>query len=252
MKFFLSHTSLPQNSARRRLNGCLLLGCVTPVVWIVLTFFICAVFFRSAASWDWEASSGTPIPQNFYYIMFPKSAATVTCDKPDGKAVGTLTRAMVNSQTELTDTWVSLNCAPAASQWVRVEDLTFDPPPSNEALVAALSANYTARHSDPFASVKFRSNPIPGGIEVHVQLRPDDDYVDTYVYTVSNGIATPVKMRNINGKKVAFESIGDLPVSGLIAAAVLVIPVVAYRIVKKVGDRTSAFAQARQGSRTVV
>lgn len=250
MKFFISHTSLPKNSARRRLNGCLLRGCVTPVIWIVLTLVISVAVFdsKSMLTWDWEASSGKPIPQDFYYIMFPKTSATATYDKPDGKAVGTLNRAMVNGQTELSDTWVTLNCAPAASQWVKFEELTFDPPTAHEALVAAASANYAARHYDQFAYVSFDAIPIPSGIEVHVQLRPDDDYVDNYVYTVSNGIATPVKMQNVNGKKVAFESIGNLPVSGLIAVAVLVIPVVGYRIVKQVRDRQKAFAQARSGT----
>ncbi len=252
MKFFISHTSLPQNSARRRLNGCLLRGCVTPVVWVVLTFIICAVFFPRTDPWDWEASTGAPVPSDFQYIMFSKSPATPTYDKPDGKAVGTLDRAMVNRQTELGDTWVSLNRAPLESQWVKFEELTFDPPPSHEALVAAASANYAARHHDQFASVHFRTTPTASGIEVVVTLRPDDDYVDKFVYTVSNGVATPVKMQNINGKKVAFESIGNLPIAGLIAAAVLVVPVLTYRIVKRILDRRRAFAQARATAENTV
>ncbi len=248
MKFFASHTSLPENSLRRRFNGCLLAGCVTPIVWLILTILIDAIAFPFNPPWDWVSTSGQPVPPEFYYIMFPKSPATATYDKPDGKAVGTLTRAMINGQTELSDTWVSLNCTPLEPQWVKFEEVTFDPPPSHEALVAAASANYAARHYDPLANLSFHATPIPGGIEVHVQLRPDDDYVDNYVYTVSNGAATPIKMQNINGKKVAFESIGNLPIAGLIAAAVLVIPVVTFGIVKRVRDRRTAFAQARSNT----
>ncbi len=229
------------------LLGCL--GCLTPVVWVVLTLVISKAFPDHPIKWDWEATSAAPVPANFMYIMFPASPNAAVYDRPNGKAVGILDRAMMNSEAERTDVWVRLvSVPPAADLWVRREDLTFDPPPSQVALVSAASANYKARKADIFAHLRFTPTQSATSADMLLEVRPDDDHAEDYKYSVTNGIATPLKMRRYFGPAVALQSLEDLPVAGLIAAAVLVIPVVSYRIVKRVRDRRRAFAQARSNA----
>lgn len=49
----------------------------------------------------WTASSGQPVPPDFTYIMFPPQGGAPILDHAGGTSIGTLHRAMLNVQSEL-------------------------------------------------------------------------------------------------------------------------------------------------------
>ena len=66
----------------------------------------------------WSAADGTPVPNDFLFLMFPVDDAVALYDSPGGKRVGILRRALGNDYQEITQ-----------SQWIQVPgDQRGDPP----------------------------------------------------------------------------------------------------------------------------
>ncbi|HYD00914.1 MAG TPA: hypothetical protein VEB22_06775 [Phycisphaerales bacterium] len=66
----------------------------------------------------WSAADGTPVPNDFLFLMFPVDDAVPLYDSPGGKRVGVLRRALGNDHQEITE-----------SQWIQVPaDKRGDPP----------------------------------------------------------------------------------------------------------------------------
>jgi hypothetical protein len=243
MRFLGSYTSLPEKSFRRRLNGCLLGGCITPILWLILTIVISVIFFPFDPKWNWTSTSGTPAPPEFRYAMFPASPAVAYYDRADGARVSRLDRAMLNTQDELTNPWISFERSwDKETLWVRRTDLVFDAPsPSREQFIQAACNAYAAAHTNQFARASFHTKPIASGVEVTLQLRPDDNHVEDYVYTIEAGTVKPLRMRRYFGPAIALQSVGTFPIAGLIAAAILII---LYGVGKRIQRKRIASKQA--------
>jgi hypothetical protein len=202
------------------------IGCLYPILWIILTFVLDFKFLSKPIDprWQWEAKFDPQVPSEMMYLMFPSSPATATYDKANGKTVGVLDRAMTNAHPEISQPWIKLN-RETATEWMRREDLIFDPPlQQGAALVEAASKAFALRRKDEWASIRLATNTTASAVEYTLTIRPDDDHVEDYVYSVSNGIAKPLKMRRYFGPGEALNSMDNLSLAALIAAGILALP----------------------------
>lgn len=173
----------------------------------------------------WEASSGSPTPRDFLYVMFPVDDSVPLCDSASGNPVGTLSRAVTNSREELdAGGWVSIN-EPNGPLWVELSKLEFS---SSKSAVyfAAFEANYASRSPVPFrhASLDFRHDS-PGLTIATLELRPDDDHVERYVYDIGPSGVTPQAMYRIFGPGEALKNLGRVLTATVVALCTLLVVV---------------------------
>lgn len=179
----------------------------------------------------WSASSGKPVPGDFLVVCYPArdvggEGAVQLYDKADGAPVAgaTLQRAVGSTVTEMTAAWTSVNIRGGEQQWVRTADLRYVPPAGGTVdYDAALAAR---QESVGFSSVAVRRERRADGVEmVRLDWRPDDDHVESYVYTVANNTVTPVEMYRYFGPGEVFNNmplfLGVVAVAGVVGVIAL-------------------------------
>ncbi|MBX3359204.1 MAG: hypothetical protein KF745_12345 [Phycisphaeraceae bacterium] len=153
---------------------------------------------------EWTALDGTPVPDGFLFLMYPAHESVPLLDAPDGSPVATLHRALGNTAAEIAaGEWIRV-AASDGEQWVRKADPTYTTP-SNAA--DSLRA-YEAAQGKSFWGASVSTCAEPSGAEtVTFTRRPDDDHVETFVYTVANGAATPLEMTRYFGPATAIDGL---------------------------------------------
>lgn len=166
-------------------------------VWGGVFFFVQRVVPGAKAERTWSAASGSPVPSDFVFLMFPVDENVPTYDSAGGKKVGLLERAMGNDYGELRNSqWVQVPPSDAAGKrtYVRVEDLRYlsaaaagtavAPPegtPSKRInYVAAFAAAYRARSQGELRTATFMiytSRPEALGREAEIGDRAEGRYV---------------------------------------------------------------------------
>ncbi len=211
----------------------LLLLAVVLLVGPVVVFVASASVAIITSEPTWSASSGAAVPPDFAYAMFPVNAAVAWHSAPDGAAVGVLDRAVVNSQREIdAGGWIRV-LNPAGDTWVRLNDLAYLPPTGAKVdYFAAFAAVYPAQMPDGYgrASLKLES-ASPGTTIVTLHLS-QDDYAQTHVYDVSNGIATPKKYFEsgiFDGFQAMAFAFGAMMLYEVVAVAAIVVRMVRRR-----------------------
>jgi hypothetical protein len=174
-------------------SGWVARGSVLFAIW--LGTLVIAWWFLPGADPEciWISSSGHPTPSDFRYAMFPATNDVPIFDRPDGKEVGTLTRAMVNVESEVrAGGWVEV-IDPAGSNWVRFEDLRYRAAPgSTTGYFDAFEKAYQARDPADFRTASLRFKEGRGGpTRLTLHLGQDDAWQE-YVYQLSGEIATPL------------------------------------------------------------
>lgn len=204
----------------RRMKRALIL-----VVPPLLAFFgVLAVVPPSRAKPDWTAAAGTPTPSSFCYAMFPARPDVPLYDTPNGVVVGTLSRAMVNSQEELDAGGQVELVDRTATSWVKVDDLRFEKPSdAMEVDFAAFDVEYRAKAPNGFrhASLAFTTQQL-GSTRFTLRLTDDDNY-EVYVYDVIAGKPHAMEMYRVFGPGLALQDLVRLFWAVLAAAGVAII-----------------------------
>lgn len=198
--------------ARRRLLVRLCMYVLAPVGLFIAVFEVSSVPVRPA----WTAAGSTPTPGRFLYAMFPVAPDVPLRDAPAGKVVGTLTRAVVNSQEEITaGGWVAVRDAGSTS-WVELSKLAYLPPPGASVdYFKAFEAAYVARDPGDYRSASLTLEP-GAKVTAKATLRlGQDDYWEKYVYEISSGSARPVEMYLVFGPGQALSWCGGIGTAGL-------------------------------------
>ncbi len=183
------------------------------------------LFPAGKAKPTWTSSDDTRVPDDFLFAMFPISSTVDLFDTPDGAPVGTLGRAVVNSQSEIkSDGWIRVNNGGTPAS-VRLSDLSYLPPPDSIVdYFAAFDAAYRARALNQSASARLDRRTDSAGITTAtLHLRPDDDHVEHYVYRVATDNVQPISMTRSFGPADAMRTLGSILVASLAAAGVFVI-----------------------------
>lgn len=179
----------------------------------------------------WQASSGDPVPAEFLYAMFPANANVPIANTPGGTPTGVLTRALVNSQAEIdAGGWVQLQDA-AASGWVPLSELRFEPPANSGVdYFAAFNAAYQARAPGDRRGASLNFGPDPSGVQMATLRLKQENHWQEYVYLISAGKAKPLEMYRIFGPGEALRNFGRVLVAAggamlflIIASAVVIV-----------------------------
>lgn len=196
---------------------------VGPIVVFFAVASACMVFLTPEPAWT--AASGETVPAKFQFAMFPVNATVALHDAPDGTPVGVLDRAVVNSRREIdAGGWIRV-LNPAGDTWVRLSELAYLPPTGATAdYFAAYAAVYSSHIVDGFgiASLKLQSES-PGTTTVTLHLVQEENDRQTYIYEVSQGGVTPVKMYVIDGLAEGFETAAYSMIAMMLYEAAVVV-----------------------------
>lgn len=230
------HRSMAGGSASpfRKLARILIWLALPPaVLWLIAVVLFDAVATRAPArEHTWDAAGGKPVPAEFRYLMFPAHEAVPVFDKPDGTPSGVLTRALANAPQELeAGGWIEVQ-SPRGNGWVRRADLGFAAPSGKETeYLKAYEAAF--RQHNPDASqfrTRFASSPGSSGErQVRFVRYEDDDHYTEYLYTVSSGTPTPLRLDRVFGPALVLGTAMLMPIHLAAASVVLAAGVLAIR-----------------------
>jgi hypothetical protein len=153
--------------------------------------------------------------------MFPVNNAVEIRDLPDGAVIGTLRRAVVNSQEEIdAGGWARVHDA-STSAWVRISDLSYlSPSDVDTDYFGAFVAAYQSRTPNSFRDATLDLRIDSSGVTTAtLRLRPDDDHVEIYAYEVAGGRAHPTEMTRYFGPGQTMKSVGPVVIAASAAAA---------------------------------
>lgn len=181
---------------------------------------------------NWTAASGEAVPENFQYVMFPTHEDVRRHDAPDGARIGTLDRAVVNSQAEIeAGGWVRVLGAESDS-WVKLSELAYLPPSgANVDYFAAYAKVYREQieRGSGRATLEITGQAERNAIITLRLAQEQDDDAQKYVYEVSQGRATPIKMYTIDGIAIGFAVAGVVMITmTAYGAAVIVYLIVRF------------------------
>ncbi len=158
------------------------------------------ILYATRASPTWSASRGQPIPADFLYLMYPATDSTPLFDAPEGRETGILSRAVMNTHTELGQEWIEVN-TPAGQLHVRRSDLRFTPRMGDPGpwLAAYHAANTNSDLSS--VSVTYSDTSHNGSTETlaALRVRVGDNHRSKFVYRIIGDAATPLEMVRTNG-----------------------------------------------------
>lgn len=153
--------------------------------------------------------------------MFPVGNAVPKFEAPNGASHGTLGRALVNSQEELSAGDHIRVIENTGMAWVRRADLDFLPAPdASTEYFAAFEAAYRARDPKALRSADLTMKTNAGETTAKLRLCPDDDHVEVYVYRVADGKATALEMTRYFGPGESLKVVVPAFFAGIVAAAV--------------------------------
>jgi hypothetical protein len=153
----------------------------------VVSGLVLALGPESKGTPEWNAASGFPVPDEFLYVMFPADAAVPLCDYPDGVPVGSLGRAVVNSQAEVrAGGWAAVRDGERTA-WAPLNRLTFIPPENWRELFAGFVRAYKGRAPELDRRVTARFRGAAGTNTVRLRLWPDDDHREDFEYELTAG-----------------------------------------------------------------
>lgn len=137
---------------------------------------------------EWTDAQGKA-PRDFLVLMFPKASDVPLRFSPGGDAAGGLSRAVVNTLGEIEGGgWVQV-LSGDGTHWVRIDELAFVAEPERlSVLTNACVTNYTERTRGAMGSMNVSRQALPtGATRVRLNLSPDDDHVNVFVYDVLAG-----------------------------------------------------------------
>lgn len=182
----------------------------------------------------WTASSGDPVPPAFKYAMFPVRDGVVLYDAPNGAPVGTLDRAVANSQAEIeSGGWIRVVSSPS-DRWVPLTELAYLPPSGSRVdYFKSFAEVYHEQIEDGSGRAALAmTSRTSGSVRITLRLaQAQEDDLQLYVYEVSQGGATPVEMYTIDGIRVGFAGAG-ITLMGWMAYFVIVIAWVVVRFLR--------------------
>lgn len=141
---------------------------------------------------QWTASSGEPIPSDFTYIMFPPLGGTSILDHANGTSIGTLRRAMLNVQSELSLEYVLVQDGQIAGV-VKMESLRHTTPPAelDDCLAALVREKQHAGGDKWFGCTVQLPQSGNGPVQLHIT---GDDTHTVYEYQLTGTTLTPTKI----------------------------------------------------------
>jgi hypothetical protein len=224
----------------------------------IAVFRVTLLFIPPAAPTpSWSSASGDPVPPEFCYVMFPASTSVPMRDappsSPTSKPIGTLQRAVVNSQEEIdAGGWVAVQSSSSVG-WVQIDDLIYLPPAASTTdLFGGFVAAYRALDSDPFCDASFDLSQTPGGPTIaNLRLR-DDDHWQEYRYEITPAGPRPIEMYKVFGPALAMEDLGRVVIAAAAALGFLAVAITAVVIVSLRKQRHELRTPASGGSTLIV
>lgn len=150
--------------------------------------------WRPKPTWT-KRQGGGPDEQWFRCVMFPRSPDVQTFDAPNGKPLGTLTRAVTNTPSEIwAGGWIGVNETNAPKSWVRFEDLTFELPNSDDerSYLSALQASLAGRFPQRTPTVRYEPSRDGDGFEARYRESDDKGWQESW-YSIQGGHLIPEK-----------------------------------------------------------